>query len=716
MPYLKFLGSALVTSDEGTTSALSSRRHPVALLALLATAPSHTSSRAKLVGLLWPEVPERTARNRLTSCVYEIRTALGGEALTSVGDGLRFDPEAIPCDVCRFEEALAAGDEGSAVELYEGPYLDGFHLGGSAAFDEWVERERDRLRRDYDRALETLARRAAERAEAGEAARWWRLRAEGDPYDTRVSVELMEALAAAGNRPEALRAARRHARLLEEELGTTPGPELEDLVSRLRSHAGERSADDRSIAVLPFETLGRSTPTPFTEGIHGDVLTRLSQVAELRVTSRTSVMSLRGTDDPLPAVARRLGVTWLLCGEVQEAGHRVQVSARLVHAGEDRQVWAERIRRELTAESLFEIQAQITREITAALQAKLTPGEEERAIERRPTTNLDAYRLYVEGRALVDRRDLESMRRAQERFERAIELDPGYSLAWVGLADALALLENYACGDSSYLEAEARRVSEDLHDRARQAIERALELDPGSAEAHASLGLIHSSGPRSQGPAAIRELERAVELRPSYADAHNWMSWVHLLLGHADRALECARRAVELNPLSPEAVSNLALSLLATGDAEGGLREARWASEIQPSFATTLFYEALALHQTGRHREAEAILQDLSVPWAGNGVRATLAVVRVGTGEHDGVREELRRLEDVGDPMNAGLVHAALGRREEALAAFERVDGWGYWPALALHHFFPEALGPLRGDPRFDRVLASVRRSWGVED
>ena len=154
---------------------------------------------------------------------------------------------------------------------------------------------------------------------------------------------------------------------------------------------------DRSIAVLPFETLGQEEATVFTQGIHGDILARLSSIADLRVTSRTSVMQFRGSDMPLPEIARELGVTWVVGGEVQEVGDQVQVNARLMDARQDRQVWAESYRRRLTAESLFQIQSELTEKIAEQLQAQLTP-EELRVIERVPTENLEAYRIFSRGR------------------------------------------------------------------------------------------------------------------------------------------------------------------------------------------------------------------------------------------------------------------------------------------------------------------------------
>lgn len=468
-----------------------------------------------------------------------------------------------------------------------------------------------------------------------------------------------------------------------------------------RGGGGGPEVADRSIAVLPFETLGSDEATAFTDGVHGDLLTRLSYISDLSVISRTSVMRYRTPDQPLPAIAAELGVAWVLHGEVQETGDQVKVSARLVDARTDRQVWAQSYRRRLTAANLFEIQAEITRQIVRALESRLTP-QEERQVERTPTENLEAYRLYTQGRELLDQRTEGAMRRALDYFQLAIAEDSAYALAWAGLADGLLLLHGYRYMDTA-----------GVLPQAEDAALRALELNPESAEAHASLGLLHSE--RHDGPAAIRELARSVELRPSYAEAQNWLSWVHQLLGHRNDALESAKRGVELDPLSPETVSNLSLSYLANGEYENALAQARRADEIQPSWGTARFYEGLALYHLGRFAEAESVLENLAVPWAGSGPLATLALVHVVSGDTAEARELLARIEESGHPFAGGLVHAALGEKDDAFDAFQRVGRWSEWPTLSVHYLYDDVLGPLREDPRYEELIGEVDLSWGLE-
>ncbi len=462
---------------------------------------------------------------------------------------------------------------------------------------------------------------------------------------------------------------------------------------------------DRSIAVLPFETVGRGGDPTFAEGIHGDILTQLSTMPDLDVISRTSVMRYRTVDEPLEKIARELGVAWVLQGEVQRVGDQVQVNARLVDARKDKQVWADGYRANLTAENLFEIQHEITLQIATALEVHLT-REERAAIETVPTGDLEAYRLYVQGRGFVDQRTPDALRRSVEYFEQAIERDPDYALAWAGLAEALGLLEFYGLPIPASVDDPLR------------AARRAVEIDPGLGEAHASLGIILSL--RHRGPEAVAELKRAIELQPAYAEAYIWLSWVELVLGRPADALRWGRRAAELNPLSPAIHVYLAEALLARGETQHALDEARRSREMQPEYGLPAFVEGLALQQLGRPGEAISVYSQALrlVPPEGAPshaeINAALAISHVATGDVRATREFLDRIDEASHPFSAGLVHAALGRRDEAFALFEQVREWDSPATEIARYYSPDVLGPLRADPRYGRLLRRIDEAWGL--
>ncbi|MDX1585557.1 MAG: protein kinase, partial [Balneolaceae bacterium] len=343
---------------------------------------------------------------------------------------------------------------------------------------------------------------------------------------------------------------------------------------------GEAAATGEvSIAVLPFETLGGDRNSTFTKGIHGGLLTRLSNISGLKVTSRTSTLQYAENIKPIPEIAEELNVDWIVRGEVQENSDRVQVDARLVYAPEDRQVWANNYQRVLTANNLFEIQSDLALEITGELQTRLSADEKNR-VERKPTENLNALRLFIEGIGLLEQRTPDAVLASVDYFMKAIEEDPDYAPAWAVLGEALIYIDFY-----KYDSMENYSVSPG------EATAKALSLNPQLAEAHASQGILLYT--QKKGAQSIAELKRAIQLQPSLETAQNWLGFVYLLVGQPEEAIKHARRAIELNPLAPASHLYPSLSYLALGDAEGALREVRRAKEIQPEWGEIYAFEGV---------------------------------------------------------------------------------------------------------------------------
>jgi DNA-binding SARP family transcriptional activator/TolB-like protein/tetratricopeptide (TPR) repeat protein len=224
-----------------TRSGRAAQKRRLALLALLAASPLRTVSRDKLMGLLWPDKDEEQTRHLLSVAVYEIRKELGEEAVHTRGDDLTLDPAHVATDLDALRIALEEGDLDAATALYAGPFLDGFFLGGSAEFDQWVEQERDAIAHDIRRALEELAERREAAGDTPGAVDAWRRLAAEDRYNSRIALRLLRALAAAGNRTGALQFARVHAALLRDEFQTEPGPEFTAMVEAIRAPAGPPS-------------------------------------------------------------------------------------------------------------------------------------------------------------------------------------------------------------------------------------------------------------------------------------------------------------------------------------------------------------------------------------------------------------------------------------------------------------------------------------------
>lgn len=713
---LQLFGGADLQQEGGEMPRAAAHRHSLALLSLLATAPGRTHSRGKLVGLLWPDATEQAARNRLSTTVHRLRKALDDSVLISVGSGLRLNDERIRCDVWRFKSHLDRGEPEEAARLYRGPFLDGFWLRGSPEFEKWVELERDRLRSAYRHALEAVAEAAEAEERPKEAARWWRLRAQEDPYDSRVTMSLMAALHAAGNRPAALREFREHALLLKEELGSEPDEDIRLLARRIeqpptpadpggRDTKPQRGATVPSLAVLPFEHLGSSEEgRAFAAGLHHDLLTRLSRIDDLKVISRTSVLRYQGGGS-VPEIARNLGVEAIVEGGIQLANGRVRLNVQLIEVRGDTHRWAQTYDHDLNATNLFDIQTELAEKIAGRLRAELTQDERAR-VGQRTTADLDAYLLYAQGRTHLARRTERGISRALHYFHRAVEEEPGYASAWAGVAEARALQQWYGYA-----------VRPDAIDPM-TAAERSVELGPELSEAYTALGSVYAG--KQQGPAAIRAFQRAIILEPNNAEPHVWLGWMCMMLGSPEEGVPPAERGADLDPVAPYSRAFLSLLYLGSGRMEAALRESRTARKLQPEFEIPHFAEALALHHLGRFAESAfaaqeclPLIKDRGAP-SRSEVQAALATTRAAAGDLSASRAILAEVRDAGDSFATGLIHAAHEDREQAFAAFERVRHWGAFSTLLVRHLFPDALGPLRGDPRFETLLRRVNSSWGM--
>lgn len=719
MAELYILGPAEIRNIEGELeqSFLAGPKRLALLIYMLLHRPHGFLRRDSLLPLFWPEHGQKSARNALSNMLYHIRRTLGSDSIINRGtEEVSIRSEAFWTDALTFEENMKGGNIEKALDLYRGDLLKGFYIPeASPEFEQWLDQERDRFCTLATEGAWALAEKAEQQKDYAVAQKWARKAAKLNPLCDHTHARLMDLLDRMGSRKAALEVYQEFSSRFQKEWECAPPAELMALADEIQrkglaapylSHISSKAATNKvsagSIAVLPFETLGLEKATAFTDAIHGDILTRLSNVADLRVTSRTSVMKFRNPQRLLPHIARELGVEWVLSGEVQEATNRIQVSVRLVKAHEDSQVWGESYWKELTADNLFQIQADITNQIAEALETRLTT-EEKSAIEQSQTKDLESYCLHAQGRWSLDQRTEKGIRDALNYFQQAISRDPDYVLAWVGLTDALVLLFEYGFADG-----------ETVFPEAEKAVQRALDLGPEVAEVNASLALLHEA--RREGPAAIKKYRQAIALRPNYAEAHNWLSWTSQLLGDSEEALQSAKRAVELNPLSQEALSNLSLSWLTNGDYEKALSEARRIQHIQPNWTTANFYEGVALYHQGKFQEAANVLENLSVPWAGSGPLLTWALAKVGICNSQESDALMCQVTDNAEAFSEALMLAALGKKDEAFTALQKVDDWNYWAVLAIHHLYPEILNPLRKDVRFVQVLEKVKKSWGISD
>jgi TolB-like protein len=329
--------------------------------------------------------------------------------------------------------------------------------------------------------------------------------------------------------------------------------------------------DPKSIAVLPFTDMsGDESNKPFTLGIHDDVLTHVSKISDIKVISRTSVARL-DTGLSVPEIGMLLGVATVLESGVQRIGNRVRINAQLIDAATDQHLWAETFDRELTTQNIFEIQSEIAAAITAELRATLSP-QDQANLSKMPTPSLQAYEAYLLGKQRMTIRTRDELLSAIDYFEKALEFDSQYALAFVGLANANLLLNNYG-----YLPLEDALAVAD------SALESALQLDDELGAAYASIGL--SQVQQGNISAAAEAFQRAIKLAPNDAMAYHWYG--DMLLTRSARpeeALPLLQRARELDPLSPIVNVTLGEVLETVGEFDEALAQYRKAMEIEPDY------------------------------------------------------------------------------------------------------------------------------------
>jgi len=333
--------------------------------------------------------------------------------------------------------------------------------------------------------------------------------------------------------------------------GTNEKSALTPVEAIAQAELEEKPATSKqSIAVLPFDNRSNLEEDAFfVEGIHDDLLTNLARIASLKVISRTSVARYKNTEIPIPEIARELGVATIMEGAVQRAGGAVRINVQLIDAQTDEHLWAEIFDRELTTENLFAIQTEISNEIASALKATLSTDEADR-VDERPTEDLAAYNAYLRGRQLIARQTAESVDQGLLEFQRAVQLDPQFALAWAGIADAAQL----ALWVSDMNRPEAIQLSQ-------EAVEKAMAINDRLGEVHLAraelLGL--TRGDDQEREAAYK---LAIRLSPGYAQAwQNYSEFADNFPSRLDEALELAKKAAELDPLST-AIQNQVIEVL----------------------------------------------------------------------------------------------------------------------------------------------------------
>jgi serine/threonine-protein kinase len=459
-------------------------------------------------------------------------------------------------------------------------------------------------------------------------------------------------------------------------------------------------ADPRppSVAVLPFRNLSADPENEyFADGITEDVIAQLSKIRALKVISRTSVMPFKNREQSLREIGARLGAATLLEGSVRRAGDRVRIVAQLIDAETDQHLWAETYDRQLT--DIFAIQSDVAMHIVAALEAELSPGERMR-IGKEPTSDVEAYQLYLQGRHCLNRYTEEGFRKGIDYLGRAIAKDPGYALAYARMAMAYIEL-GQGQGAGILRPDQAYRSAKD-------AAAKALALDSGLGEAHCALGyLAWVSDFDWKG--AEEEFKRALELSPGSADTYDIYGRMCSAMGRYDEAISLERHAQALDPVAHR--SDVATTLLRAGRYDDALREATRAVELDPQYARGRATLGWAFLKKGSHREGlDELERAVSLGPGETQWLAQLGQAYALSGKGTEARAVLRQLEEWAtqryvSPYHVAYVYAGLGEQDRAIDCLERA----YEERAAVHGIKGSFLfTTLRAHPGFTALLRKM--------
>ena len=456
---------------------------------------------------------------------------------------------------------------------------------------------------------------------------------------------------------------------------------------------------EKSIAVLPFENRSEDKANAyFAEGVQDEILTRLSKIADLKVTSHTSTQHYKSVPENLAEIAKQLGVAHILEGSVQKSGDAVRVNVQLIKAANNSHVWAETFDRKLT--DIFSVESDVAKAIADQLRAHIT-RQEEQVIAAKPTKNIEAYDAYLRGRYFWNKRTSDGIKHAIEHFQQSIERDPDFALGHAGLADSYIALTFYNFA-----------APHETMPKAKESAIKALALDNTLAEAHASLAHILMNYDWNWS-AAEKEFKRSIELKPDYATAREWYA-IHYLTatGRLEEAVQEMKKALELEPASLVMNTFMGATLYYAGRYDEAIDQCRRTIEMDPNFAVAHWHLGLAYEQKQALDAAtEEFKKAISLSGGSPLMKAALVRAYAKAQKKHEANEMLNELNEPSKQQyvsayEVATIYVALGNNEQAFQLLEQ--------AYAEHSFHLVYLNvspqfkPVRSDRRFQDLVQRI--------
>ena len=456
------------------------------------------------------------------------------------------------------------------------------------------------------------------------------------------------------------------------------------------------SLNIRSIAVLPLDNYsGDSTQNYFAEGITDELTAALATISQLRVTSRGSAMQFQGKQrPPTPEIAKKLGVDAVVEGSVIRSGDRVRITAQLIDARADKHLWAENFER--NSSDVLALQADLASAIARAINVRLTEREQSR-FAAAPTMNPEAHDAYLKGRYFFNRPSDENLKKAIDKFEEAVKLNPNFAQAYSGLSDAY-LWAGYNEGIFTASQAKPK---------AKAAAEKAVALDSNSVEAHTSLATFKLFY-EFDWKGCEQEFRKAIAINPNYAFAHDQFALALGFVGRYDESIAESRRAAALDPLSPQVLVDATMPLMFQKNFAAARETAAKAGELDPTYFFPVMIDGWIDMEQGRYASAIAPLKKALSMEAPPFVYAYLGYSYGLAGDRANALAQLDTLKKVSPggkvlPFNLAMVYLGLGDKQRAITEFERALANDSQMLAWLGH--DPLFDMLRGEPRFQSLL-----------
>ena len=471
--------------------------------------------------------------------------------------------------------------------------------------------------------------------------------------------------------------------------------------SHWKARSATVSASERSIAILPFRPLDAAAEDEYLGlGLTDALITRLGTLHKIIIRPVGSVRKYVKADDPI-AAGRQLAVQSVLEDSIQSdpGAENERVSGRLLRVADGEVLWANTFDEKFT--DLFSLEDSISQKVVDKLTINLS-GDEQKELLRPFTGNSDAYQLYLKGRFFWNKRTVEGVKKSIDYFQRAIQADPNYALAYAGLADSYTLAGSY--GYSILPPKEAMPQAE-------AAAAKALAIDDSLAEVHASLGYIRFTYDWDWA-GAEREFRRSIALNPLYDTAHHWYSHELIALGRSPEGLAEAKRALELSPSDTVMNEHLGWTYLMVRDYDRAIQSARKAIELDPDFLLAHRVLGMAYQYKGQHDQAITEFERGVELTRGDPVaKAFLARSYAAAGKNDQATQILNELLQLSThqyvpPTEIADTFAALGRKDEAFQWLNKA--YEERAAALVYLKVAQVYDPLRSDPRFQELLTRL--------